>query len=116
MLGHGFSPSIRRILANSAPAGGRPVYSATMEQSVASLVNDYTRGQCGIAMGSTLKPAESDSLKPRGAPIRKIGDRYSGSCCMRQKKDRPDLTGANKRARKDWPRLEGMVSRLPDSW
>ncbi len=38
-------------------------YSATMEQSVASLVSDYTREPVRIALGSTLKPAESVQLE-----------------------------------------------------
>src|SRR3979411_1062767 len=65
MLDMGFLPAIRRILQILPQRRQTLCYSATMEQSVASLVNDYTRelGPVGIARGSTLKPAESVQLE-----------------------------------------------------
>src|SRR5208283_3876290 len=38
-------------------------FSATLEQSVAGLVNDYMREPVRVALGSVLKPAESVQLK-----------------------------------------------------
>src|SRR6202162_2456012 len=63
MLDMGFLPSIRRILQILPQRRQTLCYSATMEQSVASLVNDYTREPVRIALGSTLKPAESVQLE-----------------------------------------------------
>jgi ATP-dependent RNA helicase RhlE len=63
MLDMGFLPAIRRILQILPQRRQTLCYSATMEQSVASLVNDYTREPVRIALGSTLKPAESVQLE-----------------------------------------------------
>jgi ATP-dependent RNA helicase RhlE len=63
MLDMGFLPAIRRILQILPQRRQTLCYSATMEQSVASLVNDYTRDPVRIALGSVLKPAESVSLE-----------------------------------------------------
>jgi ATP-dependent RNA helicase RhlE len=63
MLDMGFLPSIRRILQILPQRRQTLCYSATMEQSVASLVNDYTRDPVRVALGSTLKPAESVQLE-----------------------------------------------------
>jgi len=62
MLDMGFLPAIRRILQILPQRRQTLCYSATMEQSVASLVNDYTREPVRIALGSVLKPAESVQL------------------------------------------------------
>src|SRR6266542_3058058 len=63
MLDMGFLPAIRRILA-ILPAGRQTLcFSATMEQSVASLVHEYMRDPVRIALGSVLKPAESVQLR-----------------------------------------------------
>src|SRR6202040_4199073 len=59
MLDMGFLPAIRRILQILPQRRQTLCYSATMEQSVASLVSDYTRDPVRVALGSTLKPAES---------------------------------------------------------
>jgi len=59
----GFLPAIRRILQILPQRRQTLCYSATMEQSVASLVNDYTREPVRIALGSVLKPAESVQLE-----------------------------------------------------
>jgi ATP-dependent RNA helicase RhlE len=63
MLDMGFLPAIRRILQILPQRRQTLCYSATMEQSVASLVSDYTRDPVRIALGSVLKPAESVSLE-----------------------------------------------------
>src|ERR1700692_1216035 len=63
MLDMGFLPAIRRILQILPQRRQTLCYSATMEQSVASLVSDYTRDPVRIALGSTLKPAESVQLE-----------------------------------------------------
>jgi len=63
MLDMGFLPAIRRILQVLPQRRQTLCYSATMEQSVASLVNDYTHEPVRIALGSVLKPAESVSLE-----------------------------------------------------
>jgi ATP-dependent RNA helicase RhlE len=62
MLDMGFLPAIRRVLS-SLPANRQTLcFSATLEQSVASLVHDYMREPVRVALGSVLKPAESVQL------------------------------------------------------
>src|SRR5271168_254156 len=63
MLDMGFLPAIRRILQILPQKRQTLCFSATMEHSVASLVNDYTREPVRIALGSTMKPAESVQLE-----------------------------------------------------
>jgi ATP-dependent RNA helicase RhlE len=63
MLDMGFLPAIRRILQILPQRRQTLCYSATLEQSVAALVNDYTREPVRIALGSVLKPAESVQLE-----------------------------------------------------
>ncbi len=63
MLDMGFLPAIRRILQILPQRRQTLCYSATMEQSVASLVSDYTHQPVRIALGSVLKPAECVSLE-----------------------------------------------------
>jgi ATP-dependent RNA helicase RhlE len=62
MLDMGFLPAIRRILAVLPQRRQTLCYSATLEQSVAGLVNDYMRDPVRVALGSVLKPAESVQL------------------------------------------------------
>ena len=63
MLDMGFLPALRRI-ATALPRERQTMcFSATLEASVAGLVNDYTRDPVRIALGSTLKPAESVDLQ-----------------------------------------------------
>ncbi|HET8826422.1 MAG TPA: DEAD/DEAH box helicase [Terriglobales bacterium] len=62
MLDMGFLPAIRRILAILPIRRQTLCFSATMEQSVASLVHEYMRDPVRIALGSVLKPAESVQL------------------------------------------------------
>ena len=63
MLDMGFLPAIQRIVAILPRNRQTLCFSATMEQSVANLVNDYTRTPVRIALGSVLKPAASVDLK-----------------------------------------------------
>jgi ATP-dependent RNA helicase RhlE len=63
MLDMGFLPSIRRILGCLPERRQTLCYSATLEQSVASLVHQYMRQPVRVALGSILKPAESVQLK-----------------------------------------------------
>jgi len=63
MLDMGFLPSIRRILQVVPQQRQTLCFSATLEQSVAALVNDYMRNPVRVALGSTLKPAESVQLQ-----------------------------------------------------
>ncbi len=63
MLDMGFLPAIRRILSTLPKQRQTLCFSATMEQSVASLVSEYMCNPVRIALGSVLKPAESVQLK-----------------------------------------------------
>ena len=63
MLDMGFLPAIQRILSVVPRDRQTLCFSATMEQSVARLVNDYMREPVRVAFGSVLKPAESVQLK-----------------------------------------------------
>jgi ATP-dependent RNA helicase RhlE len=63
MLDMGFLPAIRRILAILPQRRQTLCFSATLEQSVAGLVNDAMRDPIRIAIGSTLKPVESVRLQ-----------------------------------------------------
>ncbi len=63
MLDMGFLPAIRRILAVLPAKRQTLCFSATMEQSVAGLVNEYMRDPVRVALGSVLKPAESVQLR-----------------------------------------------------
>ncbi|MGH9567045.1 MAG: DEAD/DEAH box helicase, partial [Candidatus Angelobacter sp.] len=63
MLDMGFLPAIRRIVAVLPRQRQTLCFSATLEASVANLVNDYMRNPVRIALGSTLKPAETVELQ-----------------------------------------------------
>jgi ATP-dependent RNA helicase RhlE len=63
MLDMGFLPAIRRIVAVLPRQRQTLCFSATLEASVAALVNDYMRNPARIALGSTLKPAETVELQ-----------------------------------------------------
>jgi len=62
MLDMGFLPAIRRILAKLPSRRQTLCFSATMEQSVAHLVHEYMCDPVRVALGSSLKPAESVQL------------------------------------------------------
>ncbi len=59
MLDMGFLPAIRRIAAILPRERQTMCFSATLEASVAHLVNDYMRKPVRVALGSTLKPSEN---------------------------------------------------------
>jgi ATP-dependent RNA helicase RhlE len=62
MLDMGFLPAIQRI-ASALPTRRQTLcFSATMEHSVARLVQEYTHEPVRAALGSVLKPAESVQL------------------------------------------------------
>jgi ATP-dependent RNA helicase RhlE len=63
MLDMGFLPSIRRILSALPRDRQTLCFSATLEQSVARLVNDYMRDPVRVALGSVTKPAASVQLQ-----------------------------------------------------
>lgn len=63
MLDMGFLPAIKRILGTVPQQRQTLCFSATLEQSVAALVNQYSRNPVRVALGSTLKPAESVELQ-----------------------------------------------------
>jgi ATP-dependent RNA helicase RhlE len=63
MLDMGFLPSIRRIVGQLPQQRQTMCFSATLEASVAGLVNDYLKNPVRIALGSILKPAESVELQ-----------------------------------------------------
>jgi len=63
MLDMGFLPALRRIAGVLPRERQTLCFSATMEASVAGLVNDYTRNPVRVALGSTAKPAESVELQ-----------------------------------------------------
>ena len=63
MLDMGFLPAIRRILSTLPRRRQTLCFSATMEQSVAGLINDYMQNPVRVALGSVLKPAESVQLR-----------------------------------------------------
>ncbi len=59
MLDMGFLPAIRRIVGAIPSQRQTLCFSATMEASVAHLVNDYMKDPVRLAFGSTLKPADN---------------------------------------------------------
>ena len=59
MLDMGFLPAIRRIAATLPKDRQTMCFSATLEASVAHLVNDYMKNPVRLAFGSTLKPSEN---------------------------------------------------------
>jgi ATP-dependent RNA helicase RhlE len=63
MLDMGFLPAIRRILSTLPRRRQTLCFSATMEQSVAGLIDDYMQNPVRVALGSVLKPAESVQLR-----------------------------------------------------
>src|ERR1019366_4430356 len=62
MLDMGFLPAIRRIVAVLPRDRQTLCFSATLEASVAGLVNDYMRSPVRIAQGSISKPADTVEL------------------------------------------------------
>jgi len=68
MLDMGFLPSIRRIVAALPRERQTLCFSATLEASVANLVNDYMNKPVRVALGSTSKPADTVELQAFEVP------------------------------------------------
>jgi len=69
MVDMGFLPSLRRIVGARPRERQTLCFSATLEASVAGLVNDYMRNSVRVALGSTTKPAESVELQAFEVPL-----------------------------------------------
>jgi ATP-dependent RNA helicase RhlE len=63
MLDMGFLPAIRRIIAALPRERQTLCFSATLEASVANLVNDYMSNPVRVAIGSTSRPADTVELQ-----------------------------------------------------
>ncbi|MDX1982807.1 MAG: DEAD/DEAH box helicase [Bryobacteraceae bacterium] len=62
MLDMGFLPSIREILKDTPDTRQTLLFSATIEKSVARLIDSHVRNPVRISIGSAAKPAENVSL------------------------------------------------------
>jgi ATP-dependent RNA helicase RhlE len=69
MLDMGFLPAIRRIVAALPRQRQTLCFSATLEASVANLVNDYMNTPVRVALGSTSKPADTVELQAFEVPL-----------------------------------------------
>ena len=69
MLDMGFLPAIRRIVAQLPRQRQTLCFSATLEASVANLVNDYMNTPARVALGSTSKPADTVELQAFEVPL-----------------------------------------------
>ena len=69
MVDMGFLPSLRRIVGALPRERQTLCFSATLEASVAGLVNDCMRNPVRVALGSTTKPAESVELQAFEVPL-----------------------------------------------
>jgi len=74
MLDMGFLPAIRRIVGLLPKQRQTLCFSATLEASVAGLVNDYMRNPVRVALGSTTKPVESVELQAFEVPAAEKSD------------------------------------------
>jgi len=68
MLDMGFLPAIRRIVAALPRQRQTLCFSATLEASVANLVNDYMSTPVRVALGSTSRPADTVELQAFEVP------------------------------------------------
>ncbi|MGO9306308.1 MAG: DEAD/DEAH box helicase [Candidatus Korobacteraceae bacterium] len=68
MLDMGFLPAIRRIVAALPRQRQTLCFSATLEASVAHLVNDYMNKPLRVALGSISKPADTVELQAFEVP------------------------------------------------
>jgi len=68
MLDMGFLPAIRRIVSALPRERQTLCFSATLEASVANLVNDYMTKPVRVALGSTSKPADTVELQAFEVP------------------------------------------------
>lgn len=62
MLDMGFLPSIRAILKELPPARQTLLFSATIEKSVAHLIDDYVKNPVRVAIGAVTRSAEQVDL------------------------------------------------------
>ncbi len=62
MLDMGFQPAIRRILSSTPGARQTLLFSATIEKSVAQLIESHVRNPARVAIGPITKTAENVSL------------------------------------------------------
>jgi len=69
MLDMGFLPAIRRIISILPKVRQTMCFSATLEASVAHLVNGYMKNPVRLAFGSTLKPSENVRLQAFEVPL-----------------------------------------------
>ncbi len=79
MLDMGFLPAIRRIASALPPVRQTMCFSATLEASVAGLVNDYLHKPVRVALGSTLKPA--DGIEFEAIEV-SLADKYDALCAL----------------------------------
>jgi ATP-dependent RNA helicase RhlE len=89
MLDLGFLPAIRRITAVLPQQRQTMCFSATLEQSVAQLVNDYLRNPVRLAFGSTLKPSQNVQVRAfevaanrKDAVLRSLLAKETGRCLI----------------------------------
>src|SRR5579859_2172957 len=89
MLDMGFLPAIRRIAAVLPKERQTMCFSATLEASVAHLVNDYMRQPVRLAFGSILKPSENVrvqafevSSSARQQVLQRLLDSETGRCLV----------------------------------
>jgi ATP-dependent RNA helicase RhlE len=89
MLDMGFLPALRRIVAALPRKRQTLCFSATLEASVAHLVNDYMQNPERVALGSTLKPAANVRLQAfevtaqtKQETLRRLLAREKGRCLV----------------------------------
>jgi ATP-dependent RNA helicase RhlE len=89
MLDMGFIPAVRRIASILPKTRQTMCFSATLEASVAHLVNDYMRTPVRIALGSTLKPSENVriqafevSVGEKAEVLQKLLAKETGRCLV----------------------------------
>ena len=74
MMDMGFLPAIRRIVGELPRDRQTLCFSATLEASVANLVNDYMRSPVRVALGSISKPADTVELHAFEVPLAEKSD------------------------------------------
>jgi ATP-dependent RNA helicase RhlE len=103
MLDVGFLPAIRRIAAVLPNHRQTMCFSATLEGEVVRLVADYMKNPTRVALGSTMKPAESVRLQAfevipehKQAVLRRLLVKETGRCLVfvRTKRGADRLTKA----------------------
>jgi ATP-dependent RNA helicase RhlE len=89
MLDMGFLPAIRRIASVLPKDRQTMCFSATLEASVAHLVNDYMKNPVRLAFGSILKPSENVHVRAfevapdqRGDLLQRILSKETGRCLV----------------------------------